>query len=278
MRSYDALSKLVTDVDKVDRLCEVLTANNTEGNSSDLFFGFRCFTLDTITSFCFAKSVDALGEPGFKAPIIEAMEASLPASVVFKHFNLVRIAVSAMPPWLRAKTSPQLAGLTRLKQLLGAQVKEVTSNPYSMLEAPHKTIYSELLSPEANEGGKVPSGRSLYEEAQTLVFGGTDTTANTLMLGVFNMLEQPDLVTTLRKELLEVWPVLENAPPKFEELEKLPFLVSGLEMIRYETSNTHKSDCSDQRITSNWSRRHHVSPAPHRPESRCNNKRISDTS
>lgn len=202
--------------------------NNEKGKSSDLFFGLRCFALDTITSFCFAKSVDALGEPDFKAPIIEAMEASLPASIVFKHFSMIRKVVFAMPPWLSALTIPKMAGLTRLQQLLGAQVKEVTSNPYSLLEAPHKIIYNELLSPQANGGGKVPNATSLYEEAQALTFGGADTNGNVLMLGVFNMLEQPPLMARLRKELLDVWPVFENAPPKFEELEKLPLLVSEL--------------------------------------------------
>ena len=181
-------------------------------------------------SFCFAKSFDALGEPDFKSPIVEAIEANLPASVLFKHFSLFRKAAFALPG-LTALISPQLAGLTRLKKLLVTQVWEVTANPYSVLEAPHKTIYNELLSPAATEGKKVNT-MSLYEEAQALVFGGTDTIANALLLGIFNLLEQPALVSKLRKELLEVWPVLEDAQPKVEELERLPFLVSMLDCMR----------------------------------------------
>ena len=42
------------------------------GNSSDLFFAFRCFTM----GFCFAKSVNAVEVPGYNAPIIEAMGAA----------------------------------------------------------------------------------------------------------------------------------------------------------------------------------------------------------
>ena len=161
------------------------------------------------------------------------MEASLPRYVFFKHFSLIRRVASVMPPWLNALVSPQLAGLTRLKRLLGGQVVEATSNLYSLLEAPHKIIYQELLSPEANVGGKVPNAQSLYEEAQTLVFNGTDTTANTLMLGIFNMLEKPTLISRLRKELIEAWPALEGAPPKFGELEKLPFLVRSLTLVQF---------------------------------------------
>ncbi|KAG0650114.1 Cytochrome P450 monooxygenase yanH [Hyphodiscus hymeniophilus] len=208
----------------VDRFCDVLTANNGKGRSSDLFLGLRCLSLDTIMSFCFARSVDALGEPEFKSPIVEAMEASLPASILFKHFNLIRKVAFALPG-LSSWISPPMAGLTRLKKILVSQVREVTATPYSALEAPQKTIYNELLSPAAT-GGKKVNTMSLYEEAQALVFGGTDTTANTLMVGIFHMLEQPALVSRLRKELLEVWPVLEDVSPKFEELEKLPFLTA----------------------------------------------------
>lgn len=180
--------------------------------------------MDTITSFCFAKSVDAISEPDFKAPIIEAMEASLPAFVIFKHFSLIRKAVFNMPPWLSVITSPQTAGLIHLQQLLGSQVMEVLSNPSSLQDAPHRIIYHELLDPKAQKGAPLPSAGSLYEEAQALMFGGADTTGNTLMLGTFHLLESPHLVRRLKEELRSCWPVLEKVP-KLEDLEKLPFLV-----------------------------------------------------
>jgi hypothetical protein len=183
--------------------------------------------MDTITSFCFAKSVDAISEPDFKAPIIEAMEASLPAFILFKHFSLIRKAVFGMPPWLSILTSPQTAGLIRLQQLLGAQVTEVMKNPDSLQDAPHRIIYHELLNPAASKGSPLPSAGSLYEEAQALMFGGADTTGNTLMLGTFHILQSKTLVARMKEELSKAWPVL-SRPPRFEELEKLPFLVSSV--------------------------------------------------
>src|SRR5204862_2904866 len=82
---------------KLDHFCEVLAKNDSKGESSDLFFGFRCFTMDTITAFCFARSVHALDAPNFVAPIIEAMEASLPTFVLFKHFPLFRTTIFSLP-------------------------------------------------------------------------------------------------------------------------------------------------------------------------------------
>lgn len=210
---------------KIDELCDQLTANHADNKSSDLFFGFRCFTMDTITSFCFARSMNAMAAVDFRAPIVEAMEASLPSFVIFKHFPLVRMAVMGMPAWLSVRISPHTAGLVRLQQVLGKQVNEVCQQPKLLEDAPHPIIYHHLLSPERNKGRSVPSAESLYEEAQALMFGGGDTTGNTLMLGVFNVLEAPDILTKLKEELLVAWPVL-NEPPRFEDLEKLPFLVS----------------------------------------------------
>jgi hypothetical protein len=198
-----------------------------------LFFGLRCFTIDTITSFCFAKSVGALSEADFKAPIIEAMEASLPAFVLFKHFGLIRKVVFNMPPWLSIRVSPQTAGLIKLQEILGLQVNEVIKHPESLQDTPHQIIYHQLLDKEANKGGSIPVAGSLYEEAQALMFGGADTTGNTLMLGTFHLLENPSLLKRMMEELRVNWPDLDKSV-RFEDLEKLPFLVR-LFLITYST-------------------------------------------
>lgn len=108
--------------------------------------------------------------------------------------------------------------------MLRAQIKEVRENPEALEDAPHPIIYHELLSTELGKGEKVPSASSLYEEAQSLTFKGVDAASNTIMLGTWHLLDQPALVHRLKKELLSAWPVLEKAP-RYEALEKLPFLV-----------------------------------------------------
>src|SRR5882757_6264779 len=113
----------------MDHLASVLINNNTAGKSSDILFAFRCYAIDTITNFCFSKSVYALDEPEFAAPIVVAMDASLPTFHLFKHFPLFRQTILGLPPWLAIKASPETAGLTNLQVILGEQVREVSSNP-----------------------------------------------------------------------------------------------------------------------------------------------------
>jgi cytochrome P450 len=108
--------------------------------------------------------------------------------------------------------------------MLSKQVREVSEKPSLLEDAPHPIIYHHLLDPDAHKSRKIPSPASLYDEAQALLFGGTDTVANALMIGTFHILDNPDTLRKLKEELLVAWPEIGQIP-KYEELEKLPYLV-----------------------------------------------------
>ncbi|SMR47245.1 unnamed protein product [Zymoseptoria tritici ST99CH_3D1] len=209
----------------MDRLCVHLAKENAEGKSSDMLFALRCFTLDTIVTYCFAQDIHATEAKDFQAPVVVAMDASLPTFVVFKHFSAVRKLVFSFPGWLTKMTAPGLGGLVDLQQLLGAQVKEVASNPELLKQTSHPTIYHRLLDPEANEAAGVPSQQSLYEETQALLFGGADSVGNTVTIGLYHVLQSPKMISRLKAELLRVWPDLQSQP-RVEVFEKLPFLAA----------------------------------------------------
>ena len=65
------------------------------------------------------------------------------------------------------------------------------------------------------------------EEAQALMFGGGDSVANTLMVGLFHVLDQPELYKRLKDEVYQAWPSIEN-PPTAEALESLPVLTATI--------------------------------------------------
>lgn len=189
-----------------------------------MFFGLRCFAVDTTTSVCFARSVDALGEPEFKAPIVEAMEEAPAHLVLFKHFPWLQSIFIRMPRWLTVMVAPQTSGIARVMDILRTQIKDAMANPYSLKDSSRHIVYHALLSVEANEGAKSADEKSLLQEAQSLLLCGSDAVSNQIMLGTWHLLESPALVRRLNKELLKVWPVLDIVP-SFAELEKLPLLV-----------------------------------------------------
>ena len=211
----------------MERLAETLTKNNEQGKSADLLFAFRCFAVDTITTYCFAKSVDAVDSPDWQAPIVVAMDNSLPTFHLFKHFPLFRKLIFSLPPWLAIKASPETAGLTRLQVILDEQVRDVSAHPEKLAESPHPTIYHRLLDRDAHKGRPLPDARSLYEEAQTMMFAGGVTVGDALAIGCFHVLDQPSLLTRLRTEVRDAWPDL-HSPPKLEALERLPLLTASI--------------------------------------------------
>ena len=161
--------------------------------------------------------------PNFRAPIVISAEAVRPGALAFRHFLPLRQLLVSLPPWLSTRVSPMAAGLTRLQQMLSAQVHDAVTNPKTLEDAPHPIIYHELLKPR-KDGMSAPSPVSLYEEALNLVLAGTNTTANVLMLGTFYLLEDHLLIQRLKEELGRAWPNVDS-PPRLEVLEQLPFLV-----------------------------------------------------
>ena len=153
------------------------------------------------------------------------MDASLPVFVRFKHSALYKNMIVGCPPKIARVVAPETVGLIDLQETLRNQVIDLTTNPEHLKTLPHNTtIWNELLRPELHPDGRVPDVGSLFEESQALMFGGADTTGTTLMHGTFEILQRPDVVQRLRKELEEAWPDIRRDPSQ-AELEALPYLV-----------------------------------------------------
>ncbi|KAF3403033.1 Cytochrome P450 monooxygenase yanH [Talaromyces pinophilus] len=211
-------------LEKVTKLCD--SFEKLGSKPADLFYAYRCMSVDVITYLCFGNDIDAIGAPDYEAPIVKAMDSSLPVFVGFKHSSLLKGSIMNCPPKLSKIVSPATSGLVDLQQLLKGQINDLTKDPKNLQNLPHSTtIYHQLLRPDAYRSGTVPSGGSLYEESQALLFGGADTTGATLMHGSFYILTLPTVYAKLKAELLSAWPALDEIP-SLSELEKLPYLTA----------------------------------------------------
>lgn len=212
-------------INETRALCAAFARQTKASKGSNLFHAFRCLSTDVITTFCFGKPIHAIDAPGFNAPIVLAMDASLPICIFFKYSTLFKNFIMKSPPWLSKKLSPQTAGLADLNQLLLQQINDLTADPEKLKFLPHNmTIYHRLLDKDAYRDKTVPSAGSLYDEGQALMYGGADTVGNTLMVGTFHLLKQPEKLQKLREELLTAWPLLSGDGPTLRDLEKLSYL------------------------------------------------------
>ncbi|KAJ4330082.1 hypothetical protein N0V87_010313 [Didymella glomerata] len=220
--AIDGAESLVTEQTKA--LCAAFKRQSQASKSADLYYAFRCLSMDIICTFCFGKPIHAVDAPDFAAPIVVAMDASLPVFIRFKYSEVYKTMIMHCPPRLSRILSPATAGLVDLQQLLRQQINDLTDDPEKLEQLPHNlTIYHRLMDPEAFRDKTVPSPGSLYEEGQALMFGGADTVGNTLMVGTHHLLQRPAVLQTLKTELLTAWPTL-TKEPKLRDLECLPYL------------------------------------------------------
>jgi cytochrome P450 len=104
-------------VEQTKALCAAFERISKTSSSADLFFAFRCMTMDIIMSFCFGKPIHAVDMPDFKAPILEAMDASFPVFLRFKYSDLYKNMILKCPPKLSKTISPATKGLVDLQQV-----------------------------------------------------------------------------------------------------------------------------------------------------------------
>ncbi|KAI9434338.1 putative cytochrome P450 [Lactarius indigo] len=229
-QSISELQHLIRSL--LDQFCDRLRDQNREGKSSDLYLGFQCFSADTITNFCFAASFNQLSFPDFRGDIVLGVDISMGTVTLRKFSDVLIWLMRNFPHSLLARISPVLRGLLTFRRALKNQIEAILRNPQAMDDAPHRTIYRELLNPEAIKGGSIPTAQQLLNEAEVLFSAGSHTVGTVLMIGVYHLLHNPGAKQRVADEVRSAWPVLNN-PPGYEELEKLPFLTAVIkEMLR----------------------------------------------
>lgn len=110
---------------------------------------------------------------------------------------------------------------------LWAQIDEIMKDPSILQNSPHETMYHHMIAnSEKNKAGLPQLNKEwLLHEGLNLRFAGSETVGNTTTIGTFHILRDQRIKQTLMKELEDAWPDA-NSPFGFEQLEKLPYLVS----------------------------------------------------
>lgn len=86
------------------------------------------------------------------------------------------------------------------------------------------SVFDTTFKPSPDKGQFTPSSEELAADAFTFVLAGTQTVSFTIQLGIFELLEHPDMMTRLKQELGEAIPDVRTML-NWTSLEKLPYLV-----------------------------------------------------
>lgn len=105
-------------------------------------------------------------------------------------------------------------------------LRELKARPKAALkEAPIPTVFDTILNPDPSKRQFTPPERALAGDAFLFFGAGTDTTANILAWGTYEILRKPQIADKLRAELRQAIPNKDDIA-SWATLEPLPYLVS----------------------------------------------------
>ncbi|PWY89786.1 cytochrome P450 [Aspergillus heteromorphus CBS 117.55] len=190
----------------------------------DLTLGLHCLTTDITMGYVFGKPFEALDAPGFKFEPVVVMDDALFFIVIQRTFHAIcRPIMSAFMrmPVVR-ELHPLLAAPVRLQDRCRQLVLDLI-NRSDAGESRTPTVFDTMLSPSKEKGQETPSVADLTAEAMVLLIAGEETTANTLMQGIFHVLHDQTILERLQKELREAFPDDDDVITQ-ETLESMPYL------------------------------------------------------
>ncbi|KAE8354717.1 cytochrome P450 [Aspergillus coremiiformis] len=238
MFSKKAISNLESLIwSKAHTLASAIREANTAERSIDFLHAFRAFTLDTIMCFTFGNCVNALSAPDFMDPLVVTMDASLRSVPFLRNFPRIRDLIYSIPPSLIMRVLPNPEKLAprvyQVRAMIEEELAKVLQNPQKLNQAPHQTIFHRMLDADTHRNRIIPDYTELQDEGFTIIFAGAITVADTLVVGLWNLLNQPQTLSRLKSELLTVWPDLHRAP-RLKQLESLPLLTATIkESLRH---------------------------------------------
>jgi cytochrome P450 len=186
------------------------TVENNGGRAViDFYLGFRCLTADTIMDYCFQNDLNALASPGFQNPtvnaFIEGFDLALISAYFPNFFRALNKIIFALPEGIRAKYFAPVYGFQTMQNLSRERVEYLMANP-EKTNSSVPTLFDAMLNPDTKKGQVTPSMHDMTAEGCLMIAAGTDTTANSLGIVLWNVTQNPDVEAKLLAELKQIIP------------------------------------------------------------------------
>lgn len=209
----------------LSRFLDGLTTAYKEGSVVELIDRLQGLTGDVITEYAYGENYGLQDPENYGKGIVKVVQEGTDQIHFFRFFPLVSQLLRIIPSWFMGQVFPARAAIYQLldgvrkQSILALQQKNVSTAPQRM------TIFQALTAPEVP-----PEERNLQrlqDEGLVLFAAGTETTATTLAVALFYILNDKRVLSKLRRELEQIMPTPQR-PTTWRELEKLPYLVRTL--------------------------------------------------
>ncbi|MCJ1357751.1 MAG: hypothetical protein MMC33_007747 [Icmadophila ericetorum] len=210
---------------KVGLLLQRIDEDLKQGKPVDLHHGFRAISVDVVTDYAFGKCYDLLKSPDLGSWFCSMIRDLAPRIWILQQFPFVLPLSKSIPPALAKRMSANLAAFLVVKDNCEDEIRKIKKRVEAQEKMPaRKTIFHQLLSPNATDGHVVPSVDDLIDEAFTFIGAATDTTGGALAVATYHAVSNAAIYQSLVAELKKAFPN-PNAKLDFQTLERLPYLV-----------------------------------------------------
>ncbi|OTB09420.1 hypothetical protein M426DRAFT_315977 [Hypoxylon sp. CI-4A] len=216
--SRSMISRLEGDIHRLaHQLCDKLLVNVQA--PVDLAVAYSCFTTDAISAYCFGESFGFLDQEGWSPNFHVAEVAVLKPVFVLRFFPSLKMLFGLSKYFINYLPEDVSLLLRSLEIDLPNLVRKTQAEIDSGVIRDRPTIFDSLLQLSPKE--KAPL--NLKHEAVALIGAGTITTSWTLAVITYHLLNQPDTLEKLTKELKDNVKDLRELP-NLSALENLPYL------------------------------------------------------
>jgi cytochrome P450 len=209
------LDKLVQHLERAYHSHKVIT----------LDAGFSAMTADIIHQYVFGFNSGNLDQEDFNENLRDGVSGLFRMGHVAYFFPIIQTIMNTLPPNVIKMIHPYALALKDQKNDIRRRVDEFLSGQGSK----SGSVIEKLSGSDVPDHFRLAD--RLTDEGFSLVIGGTETTARSLSLGMFHLINEPHLRKKLREELRSVMPT-PDSKPTWNELEQLPYLVSSIHILR----------------------------------------------
>jgi cytochrome P450 len=220
-RSVVELSPIIQS--KISHLLDRLRILKGAGEPVDLVLAYTALTVDIITEYAFARSMDNLDRLDWGRSWHKLVRDSSRLFHTGKQFPRLIRALFSLPDSVAQAMNPDLALFGVLHKMMRDNIEEVRRSKGAASSGRHRTIFHELLFDSDLPPEDLAMDR-LVDEGVSVVVAGSVTVAHTLYRTSFELLSNPSKLATLRDEFAAHAAGSGGRPLSLQQLEQLPYL------------------------------------------------------
>ncbi|KAL4902025.1 hypothetical protein BDW74DRAFT_181183 [Aspergillus multicolor] len=211
---------------RVDKLCLQIVRLSDKG-PMNIYNAIRCMTVDLITDIGFGNSFDLTDKArgsGFETDFLQAFNLVATSIWEFMYLPVTRFLVGLLPLSVTIALGGPSAHMARLVMTVSDTVTKFRSLKATGKSESREVVFDGLVG--LNDG-------EMKAEATDILVAGSDTTATTLSVAIFQLCKNPKVYDELKREIRQQH--LQAAEDfNLTALEKLPYLTAVVkEALRF---------------------------------------------